>query len=127
VDLFDEIEAVSWNETSERKPLPHQAVTTTEPKGSGDEWDDLAFDVADEPTPEAEAADLGRDKAGTPSWSELSANRIQKRLQAILDRLPEEDRPAVLQAFDDAYRAERRRRVAFAAMDAEAEPQEVEL
>lgn len=92
--------------------------------GTGVEPDDELADWINsiepaDPTPEAEARRLGEERANIPQWSEASKKAIDARMKALLARMPDEDRPAVWQSFEDAFTAARIRKIAMAAVDAE--------
>lgn len=72
-------------------------------------------------TPRQKAFIYGQEAAGVPSWSN-SVKIIQRRLDAILERLTADEQPAVVQAFEDGQAAYRERRAAEMAMDLEEIP-----
>ena len=83
-----------------------------------DEWEAIAFDPAIEPIPDdVTAAAFGAERAGVPSWSQPSLDRLMARWRRFL-QLKDPDNRALLEQYErEAYQAARIRRAALRAMD----------
>jgi len=97
-------------------PPPMQAPEA-EPPREPDEWDDIDFGEWEPTEAETEAAMLGSERAGMPSWSK-SASRNADAFTRLLAAFP--DAADLLRRVEaEYYRSARRRKVALLAMERE--------
>lgn len=107
MDLFSEVAAVDPTE----EPPP------ADPPRTPDEWDDVDFGPWEPIEAETEAAMLGSQRAGIPSWSR-SASMNAEAFQRLLAAFP--DHADLLRRVEaEEYRSARRRKVARLAMERE--------
>jgi hypothetical protein len=82
-----------------------------------DEWEAIAWDDSIEPIPDdVTAAAFGSERAGIPSWSNPSLERLNSRWRRFLQSKDAETQALLIEYEREGYKAARRRKVALLAM-----------